>query len=122
MHFDEKRVKIQNQAPELWAEVVREVKAIVSQPAFEFGSTIVPGFQVGPASGQSGPTIGCEFRHRSACIAVHGFKGYDPPETCYLFRADDDGNVFLAAEKSANRLNPQEAARAILGPFLEKYK
>ncbi len=66
------------------------------------------------------PRLVCEFQHPPARIEVHGFDGYTPPEACYLFDADDEGNVFLRASQSQKRLSPKEAAQEILKPFLER--
>ena len=132
MDCEEKKANLNSGYEAWWCEFTKEAQALVPEPPFQFGPPVSAesaGFQItkpqtafdkGRRWSPALPVLGCRLEQRPLRVEVHGF-GFEPHESVYLFDADDSG-VFLHAEQSHKKLSPGDAAKEIVGPFLEKYK
>lgn len=134
MDLAEKKAKIDREFWPRWEELVKAARALVPDPPFAFeteGTSFhVTGrqgkFEQARLTREKGkvpppPGLDCALEHTPHRVEVQGRGKYDPSEVRYSFEADHSG-VFLCASRSHKRLSPEEAAKAIVGPFLERYK
>jgi hypothetical protein len=134
MDLSQKKAKIDREFWAWWEEFVKAARGLVPDPPFAFESEGTSfhvtkprtKFEQARLTMEKGeaprpPVLECALEHTPHRVEVHGRGGFKPSEPSYLFDADDSG-LFLRANGSDKKLNPERAAKAIVGPFLKQYK
>jgi hypothetical protein len=134
MDLSQKKTKIDSEFWARWEELVKAARELVPDSPFKFEPEATSFHVTKPRTkfeqarltmekGKVSPPPGldCALEQTPHRVEVQGRGGFKPSEPSYLFDADDSG-VFLLASQSHKKLDFQEAAKAIVGPFLKRYK